>query len=202
MRRQIQNAIVILGLLSIALGIWTMLQIPTMILSPWYLVLIFLPIVLVVAFIIGYLLKVILNSAWHSTTFTAMVITVICLIFYGSQYRPGYKIVIPDQYVGEVQLLVSNEQENDFKVNEFGIGYINQQTYKNGFRPIVIKAGHDISDQISGYAQGSYATTLGNKLSFEYLSFEIPGKKNVSAMISYDSLLKMKAIDTTRLHRK
>jgi hypothetical protein len=202
MGRQIQIAIVILGLLSIALGIWTMLQIPTMILSPWFLVLIFLPIALFVAFFIGFLLTILLNSAWHPMTFTALVITAICLTFYISQYRPGYKIIIPDQYAGDVQLLVSNEQKNDFKVNKFGIGYINRETYKNGFRPIVIKAGHDISDQISDYSYGSYATTSGNQLSFDFLSFEIPGKKNVSGMLSYDSLLKMKAIDTTRIYRK
>src|ERR1700733_9637287 len=121
MGRQIQIAIVIMALLSTALGIWTMLQIPTMILPRLYIVLIFLPIILLISFIIGSLLTALLNSSWHLLTFMSLVQTAICLIFYASQYRPGYKIVIPDQYAGEVQLLVSNEQKNDFKVNEFGI---------------------------------------------------------------------------------
>jgi len=110
--------------------------------------------------------------------------------------------MIPDKYVGEVKLLVSNENQNDFKVNNFGIGYISQRTFKNGFRPTVIKGGQDISDQISGYSTGSYATTSGGKLSFDYLSFELPGKKEVSELIDYDSLVKLNAIDTARLRRK
>lgn len=202
MGRRIQIAIIILGLISTSVGIWIMLQTPTIILSPWSLVAMFLPIAFLVALLIGYLIKGVLNSGWHTMTFAALVMTVICIIFYASQYRPSYKIMIPDKYVGEVRLLVSNEQQNDFNVNNFGIGYINQDIYKNGFRPRVIKGGQDISDQISGYSISSYATTSGSKLSFDYLSFELPGKNENSGLVDFDSLVRLKAIDTNRLRRK
>ena len=128
--------------------------------------------------------------------------TVICLTFYASQYKPSYKIVVPDKYVGEVKLLLSNENENDFKVNNFGIGYINHKTYKSGFRPTIIREGQDISKQITGYSTGSYATTSSGNLSLDYLSFEIPGKVDSEFVIDFDSLLKLNAIDTRRLRRK
>src|SRR4051812_35292282 len=130
MGKQIQMAIIVLGLTSTILGIWTMLQIPTMILRPWFLVVIFLPIAFLSALTIGFLFKKVLNSGWHIMTFTSVIMTGICLIFYASQFKPSYKIIIPESYNGEVNLLVSNEQTNDFKVNKFGIGYINQRTYR------------------------------------------------------------------------
>ena len=202
MGRQIQTAIIVLCLISTSIGIWTMLQTPTVILPPWFLVAMFLPIAFLIALAIGFLVKIILNSGWHTMTFTSLVLTCICLIFYASQFKPSYKIVIPDSYIGEVRLLVSKEQQNDFNVNSYGIGYINYKSFKDGFRPIVIKGGYNISNQILGYSTGSYATTSGSKLSFDYLSFEIPGKKIASGLVDYDSLLKLKAIDTARLLRK
>ena len=201
-RPKLQIAIGTIGLLSIWIGIRTMLQIPTMIISPWFLVGLYLTIALVVSFFIGYLTKVFSKSSWHTLTFTALAMTIICSTFYISQYKPSYKINIPDNYVGNVELLVSNEQENDFKVNNFGVGYINKKTFENGFRPTIVKDGHDITKQVSGYSTGSYATTAASNLSLDYVTFEIPGKKENTENIDFDSLLILKAIDPTRLLRK
>lgn len=158
-RSKLQIGIGVIGLLSIWIFIKTILQIPTIILSPWFLVEIYLTISLAISFIIGYFIKVFSKSSWHTLTFTALVMIIFCLIFYICQYKPKYRINIPDNYIGNVALLVSNEQENDFKVNDFGIGYINKKTFENGFRPTIIKHGLDITNQISGYSKSSYAST-------------------------------------------
>jgi len=196
-KSKLQIAILTIGLISTALGIWTMSQTPTMILSPLFLVGLYLTIALMISLVFGFFAKALLNSNWSTLTFAALSMTFICLTFYASQYNPSYKIIIPANYVGEVRLFVSNEKENDFRVNSIGIGYINQKTYKNGFRPIVIKGGHDISHQISNYEFSSYAADL---LSFDYFSFNIPGKTD--SFISFENLVRIKAIDTTRLHKK
>ena len=201
-KSKLQVAIIIIGLISTTLGTWTMLQTPTMILPPWFLVGLYLPIAFIVSLIVGFLAKKLLKSSWHTLTFTALTMTIIGLTFYVSQYKPSYKIIIPDSYVGEVKLLLSNENENDFKVNNFGIGYINQKTYKKGFRPRIIQRGQDISKQVTGYSIGSYATTSSSNLSLDYLTFEIPGKADGSFLIDFDSLLKLNAIDTKRIRRK
>ena len=199
---KLQIAIGTFGLISIAIGIWTMLQTPTMILSPFFLVALYLPITVIISLVVGFLTKALLKSGWHTLTFTSLTMTVICLTFYASQYKPSYIILVPDKFVGEVKLLVSNENENDFKVNDFGIGYINQKTYKSGFRPTIIKGGQNISKQITGYSTGSYATTSSSNLSLDYLSFEISKKIDSAFVIDFDSLLKLNAIDTQRLLRK
>jgi len=199
---KLQITIGTIGLISTAIGIWTMLQTPTMILTPWFLVILFLPIAFIISLVVGSLTKVLLKSSWHTLTFTALTMTVICLTFYGSQYKPSYKIIIPETYVGEVKLLLSNESENDFKINNFGIGYISKKTYENGFRPTIIQSGKDISKQITGYSRGSSATTSSGNLSLHYLSFEIPGKVDSTFVIDFDSLIKIKAIDAKRLRRK
>ena len=199
---KLQIAIGTIGLISTAIGIWTLLQTPTMILTPLFLVGLYFPIAFIVSLVVGFLTKALLKSSWHTLTFTSLTMTVICLTFYASQYKPSYKILVPDKYVGEVKLLLSNEKENDFKVNNFGIGYINQKTYKSGFRPLIIQGGQNISKQITGYSTGSYATTSIGNLSFDYFSFEISGKADSTFVIDIDSLLKLNAIDPKRLWRK
>ena len=179
-----------------------MLQIPTMILPSWFLVLLFLPISFLISFALGFFIKLLSKSQWNVLTFTSLVLTFISLAFYISEYRPNYRIIIPSAYTGEVRLLLTNGRTNDFKINKYGIGYINETTFKNGFRPTIIKNDHNISDQIAGYEVSSYATTSLNRISFDYLSFKIPGDQNVIEIISFEDLVKIKAIDTTRLLRK
>ncbi len=195
-----QIAIGTIGIISTATGIWTMLQTPTMILSPLFLVGLYLPIAFIVSLVIGFLTKALLKSSWHTLTFTALIMTVICLTFSASQYKSSYVIIIPDKYVGEVKLLVSNEKENDFKINNYGVGYISQKTYENGFRPTIIKYGKDISKEVTGYSTGSYSS---RDLSVDYISFLITGKiDSTTEHNNFDSLIIHNAIDTKRLHKK
>ena len=201
-KSKLQIAIVITGLLSTILGVRTMLQIPTMILAPWFLVGLYLPIVFFISLLAGVLTKALLKSGWHVLIFTSITMTVICFTFYISEYKPTYKIIIPDNYAGEVNLLVTDEKNNDFNINKFGIGYINQPTYKNGFHPIIIKGQQDISKEIHHYSTGSYATTSMSNVSFNYVSFKIPGKHETPEIMSVDSLIALKAIDTARLRKK
>ena len=199
---KLQIAIGTIGLISTAIGIWTMLQTPTMILTPSFLVGLYLPITFIISLVIGFLIKALLKSSWHTLTFTALTMTVISLTFYINQYKPSYEIIIPETYVGTVKLLLSNESKNDFNINKFGIGYVCKKTYDNGFRPTIIQSGQDISKQIAGYSRGSYSTSSNSNLSLDYFSFEIPGKVANTIEIDIDSLVKLKAIDTKRLRRK
>ena len=201
-KSKIQIAILTLGLLTIALGIWTMLQIQTVILPSWYLVLILLPITLSIAFGLGFLVKKLFKLRWHTLTITSLIMTIVCLTFYISEYRPSYTIYIPDNYAGEVTLLVTKETNNDFNINEFGIGYINQKTFKNGFHPTVIKNKEDITNQIKNYNRGAYSSAGTLNLSLDYVTFTIPSDKENPAEISFDELINKNAIDTTRLWTK
>ena len=199
-KQKLQITIGTIGIISTAIGIWTLLQTPTMILSPLFLVGLYLPIALIVSLVLGSLTKVLLKSSWHTLTLTALIMTIICLTFSASQYKSSYEIIIPGNYVGEVKLLLSNEKENDFKINNYGVGYICQKTYESGFRPTIIKNGTDISKEVTGYSTGSYSSS---NLSVDYISFQITGKiDNATEYDNFDSLILHNAIDLKRLRRK
>jgi hypothetical protein len=200
MKSKLQPIIVVLGVLSLGFGTWQMLQTRTMILPPWFLVLFYLVITFCLSFILGFLVKKILKSKWHTLTFASIFIIIICSTFYVSQYKPAYEIIVPDNYVGEVKLFVSNEKGNDFTINKYGIGYIDRETFEKGFYPKIIKGNIDITKQARGYSKGAFATTQASSYSYEYLSFSIKGESMQNNDI--DELIKIRAIDTSRLYRK
>jgi hypothetical protein len=202
MKFKIQPIIIALGILSLGVGIWQMLQTKTMILPSWFLLLVSLPCTLLVSFALGFMAKKILNSKWQTLTFASIFVIIFCSIFYVSRYRPVYTVVIPDGYVGEVRLLVSNEKENDLFINKYGIGYIDKKTFDEGFYPKIIKGDNDITKQVKEYSKGALATTSEDVYSYEYLSFSVLGKGENVEDKDIEELIKIKAIDTARLYRK
>ena len=202
-KNKLQIPIIIFGLVAIGLGVRSLLQVPTMILPTWFLVSLYLPIALLISFILGFITKKLTKSTWHMLTFTTIFASLVSLTFYFSEYSPSYTVKIPDTFVGEVKLLVTNESTNDLGVNKFGIGYINQKTYKNGFLPKILKGGKDITKEIHGYSTGSFATSLLHNKQFNYISFVIPGKKeNEDDENNFNDLIKSNGIDTTRILRE
>ena len=137
-------------------------------------------------------------------TFTSIILTITCLTFFTSEYRPTYTIKIPKDYVGEVKLFLSNSEENKLDINEFGIGYLNEKTYQKGFRPTIIKNGQDITEDIKGYGSGAFATSQTDKYELEYMTFTIPlnEERENWDVIGLDELIKKNAIDTTLLKKK
>jgi hypothetical protein len=149
MKSKIQLLIIVLGVVSLVVGIRQILQMPIMILPSWFLLLFPLPITLCCSFALGYMAKKVMNSKWQSSTFAAIFVIIFCSIFYIIQYKPIYRIVIPKSYAGEVRLLVSNEKENDFFINKYSIGYIDKKTFDEGFYPKIIKGNNDITKQVN-----------------------------------------------------
>ncbi|MDQ0966796.1 hypothetical protein QFZ20_002199 [Flavobacterium sp. W4I14] len=202
MRRIIQIILPTLAIFSLGVGIWQMLQTKTMILPSWFLVVISLPGTLLLSFALGFIVKKLLNSKWQILTFTSIFVIIFCSIFCISEYKPVYIVVIPKNYVGEIRLFLSNENENDFSINRYGIGYIDMRTFNDGFYPKIIQGGNDITKQIKEYSKGALATMSEDIYSFEYLTFYIldNGKKVEGKDI--EELVKIKAIDTARLYKK
>ena len=202
MGRIIQIIFISLGIFSLGVGIWQMLQTKTMILPPWFLVTISLPGTLLVSFVLGFIAKKLLNSKWQTLTFTSIFVIIFCSIFYISEYKPVYIVGIPKDYVGEIKLFLSNEEENDFSINSYGIGYIDKRTFDEGFYPKIIQGDNDITKHIKEYNRSALATTPGDTYSFEYLSFSIPVNEKSAEDKDIRELIKIKAIDTTRLYRR
>jgi hypothetical protein len=210
-----QIAIIVIGLISLGLGIKTLLYTRTVILPSWFLVALYTPIVIAISFGLGLLTKKIIKKGGHLTTYASIFATIISLSFYASEFRPTHKILLPENYSGEVTLFLSNEEQNDFEINNYGIGYVSNDTYKNGFKPTVIRNGQDISKQLTNLSSGTIGfggvdgSTIGP---YDYLTFTVPGQKSdnadseleqlLSARNDLNKLIEINAIDTTRLKRK
>ena len=202
-KNKLQTLVIILGLIAIGLGVKSLLQIPTMILPTWFLVLLYLPFVLLISFTLGFITKKLTKSTWHTLTLSTILAAIISLTFYFSEYKPSYTVKIPDTFVGEVKLFVTNESTNDLNVNKLGVGYINQKTYKNGFQPTILKGDKDITKEIHGYSTGTFASSLLPNKQINYISFLIPGKKeSEDDENNFDELIKSNRIDTARILRE
>lgn len=200
---KIQRIIQLAGLIGLVLGISAMLRTPTVILPPWFLVLLFLPILLGVSFLLGLATKYIIKNNWSKLTYTAFFAGLFCITFYVSEYRPTHKIIVADTFSGEVKLLLSKDNKDKFELNEYGIGYVSESTYREGFNPKVEKAGKDITDDIiRSLSFGSLVQgTIDGKIirPYQYLSFRVPGQSNDSTTTDLVGLIEVNAIDTTQL---
>jgi predicted ABC-type sugar transport system permease subunit len=87
------------GLAGLTIGILTMLKTPTVILPPWILVLLFLPILLGVSFLLGLGTKYLIKSSWTKLTFTTLFAGLFCIVFYISEYKPTHKILLPTRFL-------------------------------------------------------------------------------------------------------
>ena len=202
MRYRKQHLIVFFGILSLIVVVRQILAKPTMILPSWFLLVISLPVLLCISFSLGYLVKRIMDSKWWTITFASIFVMVFCGIYYLSEYRPTYRVIVPKAYVGEIRLLFSNEERSDFFINKYGIGYIDKKTFDEGFYPKIIKDDNDITEQVKVYSKGAIATTRDDVYSYEYLSFSIPAKVVSLEEKDIEELMKIRAIDTSRLYRR
>jgi len=201
-KSKLEIALIVLGILSIFLGIWTMLRLQTVFVSNLYLILLYTPIIIAFSFGLGLITRKLIKSKWNKITFTLIYVTIFCVLFYITQYRTTYEITIPESFVGDVNLVVTDEAENDFDINRFGIGYITEKTYRSGFSLKIIKNGKDITKRISGLNRSSTMfITPDLNISLDYLTFIIPGNKNDSILRTFDDLLENKAIDITRIKK-
>lgn len=86
--------------------------------------------------IAGGLLAATLNLILKKYTFQKLFVVVNSIIIIGLHiyiYLPPLEIIIPDNYNGEVSLIVHPENEENLTVNQDGIGYITQSIF-NGTR--------------------------------------------------------------------
>lgn len=168
----LQITTIVIGFVSFGLAVNTMLQLPFVIFPAWCSVLILAPLLIGISLTLGYFVKNLRPTKWKTISLTFLFIAILSLLYVFSEYRKHVKINIPDNYVGTVFLILSNEPIDDFNVNEFGVGYICQDTYSNGFRPTVYRKGIDITKTISGHSIGS-ASYLRHS-SIKYIKFKVP----------------------------
>ena len=137
---------------------------------------------LIIALILTGLLKVILKSSSFSTLLAIMTSIAFTILHY-IWYSPTLKIVIPNNYTGQVTLVVSNVDKNILTVDSNGIGYITRWTFDKTYSaPIVIdKDGQEMNHLCVGFNQLTFwanGTAISSKFKDEikFLSFYINPK--------------------------
>ncbi len=196
--------------LCLLLAIQELLRQPTLILPPWFLVILFTPFLVGVSIGVSLLLNRILSRNYSVKNYTAILIMVLSLAFVAFNYHPTYQVELPESYAGEVTLFLSKEPKNEFKVNQYGIGYITEESYQNGFRPEIIQKGQDISHMVKGYSTGSIefggvdGKTIGP---YSYLTFVIPGViASKHSRVKFDdnliNMIEAGLIDTTKMIKR
>mgnify|MGYP001157410845 FL=1 len=101
-------------------------------------------------------------------------------VFHYQLYSPTLKIVVPENYTGQVSLIKSNVTENILTLDSNGIGYLDEWTFNQTYsKPIVVDVnGKNLEGQLVGFNNSSFfgigtSTTSENQSEIKSKSFEI-----------------------------
>lgn len=199
---------IIFGFLSLFLLISLVAKLTTvsggLILSGLFLGCMFIVAIVLGCFIIALILKSIFNN--HSFLTLYFITTVISfLVFHYYLFSPTLTIVVPKGYTGEVNLVLSNVEDNVLKLDSTGIGYTNKWTFQKTYtEPIVMEPdGTKINDRCIGFNPSSFwglstVCCAGGKV-IRSKSFEIvPEEKK--GMKQYYSKDLTGMVDTAKLY--
>jgi hypothetical protein len=200
----IDYIIIFMGLASFLVAAKTMIEVPTLIIPGYMLFLLFGGILLLVSFGIGVLIRLLTNSKVHLLTAASSIIAIACISFCISQFRPHYKIFVADNFTGEVKLFRSTLKKNVLSLSQYGVGYITDEVYRNGFKPLVYQNGRNITNECSNLGQGSlaFASLDGKSIGhFSYVGFTIKDNSNDTLWTNLINVIKLKIIDTSIIKR-
>ncbi|MXV15623.1 hypothetical protein [Hufsiella ginkgonis] len=199
MKSRIQIIVGILALLVLIYGCYTILEAPTMILPSWYILIVLAVVVLSASLGVGALVKAVFKLKWSVVTLSLSVAAIFCLVYLGATSKPTCTVVVKPGYSGEVRLFVSKSPEGTDKIilNDYGVGYIDQEKFEKGFTPVILKENDDITGEVKEYRKNTFTSTSFNG-SLNYLSFDIPGGSGVPAK-TMDELIELNAVDTNKI---
>jgi len=98
------------------------------------------------------------------------------LVFHYQFYSPTLRITVPNDYKGEINLVLSNVDKNILEVDSNGIGYLTEWTFNKAYtRPIVKqKDGKNLDKNLVGFNPSTFfGVSIGGGNSIKSLSFEI-----------------------------
>ena len=168
---------IIFGLLSVGLLATLLFKLTTvpggMILSGLFLGGMCIVGIIIVCLILSGLLKLIFKKTSY---LTLMFITtsISFLAFHYQLYSPTLKIIVPNDYKGKINLVLSNVDNNILTVDSNGIGYLNKWTFNKTYtRPNVVQVdGKNLDKNLVGFNPSTFfGTTVGGEI--QSLSFEI-----------------------------
>ena len=179
---------VIFGFLSIGL-LTTLLFKLTNVLGGMILSGLFLGGMMIVGIIIGCsIVSGILRLIFKQTSFLTILFittTISFLAFHYQLYSPTLTVIVPNGYRGEVNLVLSNVDDDILAVDSNGIGYLNEWTFDKTYsRPIVKQAdGKNLDEYLIGFNSSTFfgkgKSCCVEKREIQSLSFKIGTKPHL-----------------------
>ena len=154
---------------------------------------------IVIIFVVGLLLTWLTRLIFKKISFWTIYFCLTAIafaLFHYQIYSPTIKIIVPENYLGKVNLVRSNINENILTLDTNGIGYLNEWTFNHLYsKPIVLdKNGKNLTEQCVGFnpttffALGTTTTTEGNK-EIKSLTFDIVPEDKIGEKQYYNTNL-------------
>jgi hypothetical protein len=180
MNRNLKIATGLISLGLLATLIYKLTEVPGgMILSGLFLGGMAIALILVGGLILTWLTKLIAKKLPFWTIYFTITAIAFAVLHY-QLYSPTLKIVVPENYTGQVSLIKSNVNENILTLDSNGIGYLNEWTFNHTYsKPIVVDVnGKDLEEQLVGFNNSSFfglgaSTSSDNQIEIKSKSFEI-----------------------------
>jgi hypothetical protein len=191
-KRNLNLILILLSIISIGFLTVQLLKQPTFMLGSSYLTIMILSFILIGSLIIGLILKAIFKQhSFKTILLSLLTIFSVTGIFY--LYKPTYDIIVPENYIGEVNLILSNVKDNRLVLDGNGIGYINKITFNKTFNPKIIQNGIEINERAVGFNPSTFwaiskTTTITGK-EIKALTFEIVPKDKIGKKQYYHTEL-------------
>jgi hypothetical protein len=145
----------ITSVISVGVLTYEITGLQTDILSPVYYLILFLIAITITSFIFGGISKLLLEKISFKTIFYFL-FTLLSILSILYIHRPSYKVIVPDNYIGDVNLILSNVKENKLELDANGIGYINLKTFNKTFIPIILQNGIEINNRAVGFSKSGF----------------------------------------------
>lgn len=190
----------IFGLTSLLLLIgmlYKIIKLPGGLILPGY----FMGGMLLIGILVGCLIiTAIARLIFKRNSFLTLFAIVATIAFLGSHYylySPTLKIVVPKDYIGKINLVLSNVDKNILIIDSNGIGYINKWTFEKTYMPPVVvdNEGISLNKQCVGFNPSTfrgkgYHTSTRHPEKIHTLSFEIVPKDKAGQKQLTDNLPK------------
>jgi hypothetical protein len=102
--------------------------------------------------------------------------TITFLVFPYQLYLPTLTIVVPNGYSGEINLVLSNVEDNILTIHSNGIGYLNESTFDKTYSRLIVKQtdGKHLDEYLIGFNSSTFfRKSIGDGNSIRSLSFKI-----------------------------
>jgi hypothetical protein len=164
-------------------------------------------IILIGGLLLTSLTKLIIKKLSFWTAY--FILTFIAFSYFHYQiYSPTLKIIVPENFVGEVNLIKSNVSENILTLDSHGIGYLNEWTFNKLYsEPIVVDTeGNNLNNQCVGFNPttffgSGYSSNSENEIKIKMKSFEIVPSDKIGERQNYNTDL-FQFIDFEKINRR